>query len=743
MTTDIKKGWWSKDKPVKGKSKGRGQVSDDEQPEELWSAELRAECKEVGIGDGAIFEGGDYRQLSKGHVYWLPLDKLLEFEKKDIATETDEEFFDWFKRFVKDELLQTKNEHQQGKKSWRSYKPSWEYQNEDRRIGSWWSSWGYNSGYGGGSELTKKLAIALKAVATTVGVVNDTGRRYQVQLASDDVRESPTSFTSYTDQLIVVSPQALLDTSIGTDEGIETTTAWALHEASHVKYSESLMDVLTKPSELRPKSIASFLHNVLEDMRIESLTGQKFPGFADFFTAGNKYLYGVGESHYPKTYGPDLNDKINAAIGMTKFAEWYKPKVDADAKLGDESVWWTEWWQSYLANKEPIRQAVIRGLEHLAEDPKTKQQMDDLTKAEKDIEAQEGQPLNDDQFRALLKKLKDKLKEGGAVFDPCPSPGQGPPSHQPGQPGKEVVLTQEQAAELKKLIQEEYTQEESFFKMTDGMTQVGPIIEVSRPEETQYSRDRFKPPGDLVDRLKEAFFFRKVKQSETERLLKSGLIDEEQLFRVGFGDSRVFERTYFPEETYTSVTMLVDSSGSMAGRKLDQAQYLAGVMLACLRTIKGVRVKVRAHTDGAVNGSGSVQMFRIWENGDPDTRIGTLQTIPHNANADGFAIDWCAKELHENAEPGESQLLIVLSDGLPNSSVDGHHYGGAPAMDHMRQVGNYWKREGVTIVQIAIGRGLDAASQARMFEHWIGYTDDRKLQFELANLLIKAFGGVE
>jgi hypothetical protein len=715
----------------------RGQVDTEE-----FSDELLEKCRDVGILESAIRAGGDYRQLKKHSIWWLPLQELLEFELKDIATDDDDEFFDWFDAFIDERQLQNKVDRTQKKtRSWSDWGPT-TWSEGPQRISKWWSSWGYSSSGSSGSELTRRLAIALKAITTTVSVINDTPKRYHVKLAAD-TPDSPMSYTSYNEQLIAVSPQALLDTAMPEDDAIEISTGWALHEASHVKYSESLLDALMVPSALRPKSVAHLMHNLLEDLRIEDLTGKKFPGFAEYFTTANMYMWNATKHLAPTTWGPTLNDKTNAAIMIAKHPNEIKSIVDNDPGLTAEWPWWREWAENYVSDKEPIRQGIIRALEHLAEDEQTKQEMDDLAKQEQEFEQSQPLPLTDDQFRELLKQLKELLDQGGETIDPCPSPSTA---------GTPVTLTDEQASELEQLISEEYQQFEAHYKMREGTASVGPTIEVMKPIEDDYSRRYYRRPGGMAERLREAFFFRKTDIAETERLLKSGFVDEEELWRAGTGDTRVFERAAEPDEQSVSVTMLTDVSGSMIGSGLEKAQELATVMMACLRTQRGVRTRVRAHTTGYIGGGlhrgqETSKVFRIWDPGDPDTRLGLLTTVEHGANFDGFAIDWCAKELSDTAQTNEQLLLIVLSDGLPNGTIEHngsfYHYGGESAMKHMRELGDYWDRQGVKIVQIAIDSDIRPDDQAKMFKNWIGYTTDSKLLVDLTKLLIKTFGGVD
>jgi len=717
--------------------KGRGKLADD-----FTNTDLVAECRDSGIEEWAIRAGGDYRQGSTKTIYWLPLEDLLDFEKADASIAEDYDFWDWFDKFLDERKLETKSEHTQKKtRTWDDWSPSHWAGEANKKIGKWWNDWGYNSSGSSGSELTRQLAVALKAIGTTVSVINDTDHRYRVQLSAD-TDGMPMSYTAYDERLISVSPQALLDTTIEQDVGVEITSGWALHEASHVKYSMSLREALTDPTKLQPMSVAGLLHNLLEDMRIEYLTSEKFPGFAEFFQTANDYLWDKQSGDgVPQAWGPSLQEKVNSVILMGKWPTEYKPTVDADPGLTTEWPWWRAWAEGYVAGKEPIRMAIIRALARLAEDEQTKEEMDKLTEEEELFEKQNyGYQVGDEEFEALMKGLKELLDKGGDVFDPCPSPGQA------GQP---IQLTVEQGQELQRLINEQYQQFEAFYQMQIGTDGVAPIIEVSKPIEDQDSRYFYKKAGAMAERMRSVFFFRKKIADETERLLRTGFVDEEELWRAGTGDPRVFERVTQPEDTYASVTMLVDASGSMSGRGLEKAQELANVMMVCLRLQNGVRTRVRAHTTGAIDGSQTSRIFRIWDPGDPDTRLGLLQTIDHGSNFDGFAIDWCAKELNDTAQPNEEKLLIVLSDGLPAGSIvdptRGYiHYGGDAAMDHMKLVSEGWGRKGVHIVQIAIDHdGIRPEDQARMFKHWIGYENDSKLLIDMTKLLARTFGGVE
>lgn len=723
--------------------KGRGRLSAVERTEGEYSAEFLAECADYGIDRWAIEDGGDYRQSENRTIFWIPLEQLLEWEKADSNIKDNDEFWSWVREFIKEHQFQTKAERTKTEqKSWSSWSSGIDYSGWKNKASKWWNDYGGYSSYSGDSALTKKLAVALRAINTTVQVVNDTGKRFRVSLASEDSASAPMSYTSFSDLEVVVSPQALLDTSIEQDYGIEVTTGYGLHEASHVKYTTPLVDTILKPTKLTPMTVSSFLSNIAEDVRIEELTSEKFPGFTEYFATMKAYLWNVTKDKKPDKWGPDLDSKLNSVLSIVRWPVEYADTCANDPELDAEFAWWNAWRDDYIAGKDNLRMSVIRGLDHLKLEEDTKKELEELEKKEQaaaDAAGRNVMQMTDEEFKEFLDKLRKELMEG--VSDPCPSPSQ---------PGSEVEiqLTAAQGQELDKLLREQYTEQESHFQMWEGgAVTEGPLIQVSKPDETHRSKNVYEKPGRMVERFRSMFFFRKKTPSERERLLKQGFIDEDELWRAGAGDVRVFERTTQIEEQPTSITLLVDVSGSMAGRGVQRAQALANTFLACLRTQRGVRVRIRAHTTGSDGKSygETCAIYRVWEQGDPDTRIGLITALPHASNFDGFAIEWCLQELEREARPNEQKVLIVLSDGLPAGRSAKLSYSGDSAMRHMRFVTDKFERMHDTItIQIAIDPdGLNPTEQAIMFKHWVPYESDQGLLRDMTKLLSRIFGGVE
>jgi hypothetical protein len=546
---------------------------------------------------------------------------------------------------------------------------------------------------------------------------------------------------------------ALLDTAIEEGKGIDITTGFALHEASHAEHSEKTLKHLRQPTLLRPVAVVSLLHNVLEDVRIEALTTDEFPGFGGYFTEALAYLWDISKNHRPKVWGPELKDKVNALIAACKWYDDFKPVAAADPDLAAETEWWHDWVEGYRSGATPMRAALIAGLDRLKLDPDTKKQLEKMEADERAMERAEGlQPeLKPEDLKRLVKEMLEKAGMGG--FASCSS-GESPGGGVVDPSGKRKPgIGAGEAGEVARLVASEM--EAGFVKemKLPDMGGHNPKITILRPPETAASKRAYQPADpSMVGRMRRAFFFRPTAIEDVERLMKTGQIDDDELWRGGLPDRdyRMFEQRRIESAPDTSITLLIDASGSMGGgiggswagkkmkTKVDIALDLAQIMQACLKDMNGVRTRVRAHTgDTPDSGNGNLVMYRIWDQGEPLTRLALVKRPPEGAiqmgdNYDGYAIGWCIKEMVQNKKPNEQMVLIVLSDGYPA----GDGYSGHPAYSHMRETIAWGEKQGVDTIQIAIQGGMD---QGLMFKHFVTFESVEKLPNQLMMLLRKIF----
>lgn len=671
------------------------------------------EAEQLGLDRFEIENGGGWRKDDKNRTHWLRLRQLIEYRKADLRIVDDAEFWKWFEDYRKTENIG----QSRGSVSWSDYGGSWVSKPKDY-LSDWWKGWGF----GGSSDKERKLAIALAAVQSTVSVINNSGKKYVVSFS-----EHGETYTDFNAVQVKITPQAILDPKIEDDRAIKITTGLGLHEGSHAEYTEPLAEVLQKPIPLMPLRVSSLLLNILEDNRIEYLTSKKYPGFASYF--GDIYEWGwdLQGPKAPQTWGPDLKAKLDAVVLMVKWPDAYEEIARKDKTLSAEFDWWKAWGEPYRTQPDmkTARKLVEDGLNRLRVDPNTAKQLDQMAKAEEQAAGSQQQilKLTPKQFEELLEQLKKQLGNPSSI-DSCPSPEHGN--------GPVVQLTEEQAAEVRKLVDEKL--EIHFSQFPDKATGKAPQIVVTKPLETEQSKRSYRPANKgLVQRLKANFFLRKRLPVYDERMLKKGMVDDEELWRVGVNDFRVFLQRHVEEQDFVSATMLVDCSGSMHGENISRAQMLATVLMECLSTMPGAVVRVRGHS---YVGGDACNVYRIWDRGDPISRLGLFGHVDSGSNYDGYAIEFCAREMLADARPNETRLLFVLSDGRPNG---GHKYSGLPAMRHVRTVTDAFNKKDMTVIQIAVDPMVGPADQQVMFANWIPF-DAQKLPTMLGRLLVKLLG---
>lgn len=121
-----------------------------------------------------------------------------------------------------------------------------------------------------------------------------------------------------------------------------------------------------------------------------------------------------------------------------------------------------------------------------------------------------------------------------------------------------------------------------------------------------------------------------------------------------------------------SVCLLVDFSGSMIGNSI-QAARKASLLIYKFCKELDIRFSCYGHSDRA--GSGvmlySLAEFDSIDNND-EYRIASMNQFAGGRNRDGYAIRYCLEKL--SRETTDQRILIIISDGAPNSSNYGFHY---------------------------------------------------------------------
>lgn len=663
---------------------------------------------------------GGFRVDENNVEYYLTPSQLQEYTSLNLTIEDDDAFWAAWKAMRERLNLKPYTKVYTYDDDWSKGSDSW-WSKSKTTTTDWWGS-SYRKGMSWTSDKTQKLAIALQHVISIVRTVDDNTPAMSVRWTADS--DGDASYTDFTAKNIHISPEPVQSGKVSDAEALDIVTGYALHEASHALYTKPLMDVVTKPHVIHPSEVSALLMNVLEDPRVEGLTAREYPGFAEYIDKALAYSWTKRPSEANPAIWGNLGQKLNSVIVMARWSKNIrneKWKTDAktntlvmeDASFDPEIPWWAAWLNDYLDGKTLIRDAVQTAIDHLMD-----KELEERIEQSKAREAA-GQELAD--ILGQMKKLMDEL----GIDSPCDA--------MEGDPEKDG-LTESTRSEVSQLVDSKTKEVHA----PDGDHDPRTMFH-SRPLETarsqQAGRRKLSP---IMQRLKAAIQLRPELPQFEDRMLRSGEIDEEELYRFAANDYRIFEQRITAEHPQASVTLLVDMSGSMNGStdgrsKLGVAQELAQLFVDALRSMEGVSPKVMGHT-GDVTSGGEIQLYELWVPGDNLVRLGLIATLPHSNNYDGHAISWCVQDLLTRARPGDQTVLIVLSDGQPAGSM----YGGISGMDHVRLVTEKAEQRGVPVIQIAIDDSLRPAEQSRMFKHWIPYTTMDALPRAFEKVLARA-----
>lgn len=579
-------------------------------------------------------------------------------------------------------------------------------------LSGWWAGSTHRA-LDGVSDMARRLALVLGPVRATVRVIDDNVPAMPVGWAT--VRGGKSG--SYTDfsrgGRIRINPLPVMENKLPAGEQVDLSTGFGLHEAAHGKHSRDRAKHLTKRRDdvsmvgipaFEPLKVAIALFNIAEDVRIEEAVMRDWRGTRPYFAKVREWVWSEREREIDED-APEspLAAAIDEVFVACRFPE--------HAPASEDTTWWQAWLNDYITDRTDVPTTIQRGLDRLARDHG--HEMQEQTDKER-AERKAGEAL----WSQLERLAREVEQWGGCVLDG----------------GEFGGLDRIMAADVNRLVAEGLVRVRPILPYGDTQ----PAIDVRKPVEDDRSREAYVgTPDAAVEALRAAIVFRPESPRTEVKLQKSGELDEEELWRFATGERRLFAQHLIESRPDVALGLLVDMSGSMTGMgdedhaKIDIAQRLAQLFVWAFHDERGVSTTVWGHTDARDVGT-VADIYRLWEQGDPLSRLGLISSMRHGENYDSFAIGFCADRMREMPEP--QKVLFVLSDGLPA----GFNYGGIPAMNHVRATVDWARKQGVEVIQIAIDTMLRPDDQARMFGNsWVPYTDERTLFRDLTRLMLK------
>lgn len=223
--------------------------------------------------------------------------------------------------------------------------------------------------------------------------------------------------------------------------------------------------------------------------------------------------------------------------------------------------------------------------------------------------------------------------------------------------------------------------------------------------------------GGTVASIQTVFNRMRLSHTGWARRELHGRLDGQQAWRY---DARnqvdIFRERRMPSPTKLNVHLLLDASGSMSGDRACRAQDLAGTFVEAFKRIPTVRIHVYQH-----NANQTANIFRVFKPGANPKRLDNMLYNIGGGNADGFALMAIGQVVMGAMRPDESNLIIVISDGLP--SVTGAGATGN-ILDHSTLVANTLRNKGVMVMGVAVAGDINAHRDMYGKDNVVGFSGD-------------------
>lgn len=606
-----------------------------------------------------------------------------------------------------------------------AYKPWWEDELEhlDEEIdsspvsNSWRSklgSWSSDNGRFsvGASEKTQRLEGAQTKLIRSANVVlnsNEKGKERSLNIGFSDGKKT----NSPMDDEVWISPDAFLSTASGTeDEGlaIDALTGQVLM-ASAMKRTVSTKAWKQATESRDPFApVANIIWRAMEQAAARSEVLTDWEGFAPYFKRHQDTTSASKGSLEEIIKNTEEQPKLKlAATALAWNILNPKNKLDLPSNY-NEAV---EEAMTELAKRKPRGYERYEASEQLT---KILMRLDD-TPPEPSGSGGEGEG------------------DGGGGESGKSNPSEEPPSVSDGSLfGDKVECEEEHAKELPQSSsteREDVDGESSTVHMPEGAAKIsGTRVTVAIEKDSSRYMECVRHMNPQINAIINALRFRNNELSMFNRGVSSGDLDEGSLDKLSLNENNpaIWERRELIGQPKIAVGLLLDESGSMGkGSKIRSARNVCIALTAALSKIKGVSIMVLGHTANQVpdmschsqtSGAGHLSMIEYYTRQSP-TPYAIVHADARGNNLDGHAMEYAARKMMKDYPEFPRRLLFVISDGQPAgwgvSSALGSNYGGKPAMQHMRRVCEFGRRNRVGIYGIGICEAYGHAEGREMY----------------------------
>lgn len=518
------------------------------------------------------------------------------------------------------------------------------------------------------------------------------------------VKIALTPNVSCTDSKVVSVATDMFDNpALSAGQKIDIFTGLAIHEGSHLLYTDFPM-----MSRSRNRVVAD-LFNIIEDERVEMLTGEERPGLACFLGCVKYYYF---DRHSARTRGLACKSRparlLNSILAMIRYPE----ALDLDDA------------QEFADTLYEVRKAVLPYPKTCREALESAEHIYELIKSffEQDKKASRGDPQS-------VKRARDGNESGqsgraGGISDSEVEKALSPVleslekdvAQQPSDGRSSARLDpRRMSGEIKKDCNRLGSALEGELEIgaTEGVNIHCPEADKSTYEESLARVRRFIPAmttalrGNGTDRRFDM------------RGLRNGRLDTCKLAEAVQGVENIYRQELTVRADRMAVCILVDESGSMYGEKTEASRDTAVLLSEALSAVRNVDLYIYGHTTE----NGSFVRLNAYREGKAFKDKYVLGSIgAYRSNIDSKAIREAAARVR--ARTREKCLFFVVSDGAPCEPAE-----------NVRRAVKELSKNGFSFVSVGIDFEYDPST---MYDHHVSVTDMPRLAPELGKMIKKA-----
>ena len=593
------------------------------------------------------------------------------------------------------------------------------------------SSLGYTSGrlteatrFSFSSSITEGRGLLERAFreARDLVVILDFPFKISLQI-SNDGEEVAYGFETKGSRRLFIPTNVLDNTEYSVDERVTICCGQAIHEASHLKFTEYrvLSSFLSKlvvekkfdldgSDEKVKNTHISFLKsliNIIEDERVEDLLLTERPGYNDFIEKAKAYSY-KNFIKRTKSDSGKIEAFLNNLFRLIRYPEGIDESIIEEYHEGFEKI------QAHLSPlPNSTKESCKVGYKIYKE----------ILSIFKDLK------LSD-------KEISESLSSTGTIamelYNVCLY-GSDVDSSSTG----DFMVDDSRVASIVNTKERGSSGERRMLaKLIVGTAECGTkdkvYFEKAKGNKSTYLRvaEEVSPYVGAIKRL-----IKNTDKNYTFNIhgCRSGLLDESKLAEAYQGVPQVYMRQGKVTTNGSTVCILIDESGSMSWNDKDKTARKAAILLnEAFKDLKGVDLYIYGHTaDVVFTGSTEIRVYREGKKAcDP---YGLSASCARTENRDGTAIYEVGKRIRKFTN--NHVIMFVISDGEPAA----YNYYGASAIHDVKQNVSKLENDNFTVIQISIDT---VRNVSEMFTNYIDLTQDlSKFPKTLGKIIKKAVVG--